>query len=90
METLTIPVPTNFLEAVNMDKSTMIEVMCSEFACKLFRKGVLSLEQGAEFCGMTIYEFLDILSAAGIPVMNYSSKELEEEVAGYLKHDNRL
>jgi predicted HTH domain antitoxin len=68
----------------------MIEAMRNEFACKLFREGSLSLEQGAEFCGITIYEFLDILSIAGIPVINYSPKELEEEVAGYLKHDNRL
>jgi predicted HTH domain antitoxin len=90
METLTIPVPENFLKSVNMDRSTMIETMRNEFACKLFREGALSLEQGAEFCGITIYEFLDILSAAGIPVINYSPKELEEEVAGYLKHDNRL
>jgi predicted HTH domain antitoxin len=90
METLTIPVPENFLEAVNMDKGAMIEAIRSEFACKLFREGVLSLEQGAEFCGITIYAFLDIVSAAGIPVVNYSPKELEEEVAGYLKHDNRL
>ncbi|MFP3090156.1 UPF0175 family protein [Treponema sp. TIM-1] len=73
-----------------MDKSTVIEIMRGEFACKLFREGALSLEQGAEFCGITIYEFLDMLSAAGIPVINYSPKELEEEVAGYLKHDNRL
>jgi predicted HTH domain antitoxin len=90
METLAIPVPENFLETVHMDKSTIIEAMRSEFACKLFREGVLSLEQGAEFCGITIYDFLDIVSAAGIPVINYSPRELEEEVAGYLKYDHRL
>jgi predicted HTH domain antitoxin len=89
METLAIPIPENFLEAVQMDKNTMIEAMRSEFAGKLFREGALSLEQGAEFCGITIYEFLDVLSAAGIPVINYAPKELEEEIAGYLKHDNR-
>jgi predicted HTH domain antitoxin len=90
METLVIPVPENFLKTVNMDKSAMIEAMRGEFACKLFREGALSLEQGAEFCGITIYDFLDLISAAGIPVINYSPQELEEEVAGYLKHDNRL
>jgi predicted HTH domain antitoxin len=68
----------------------MIKAMHSEFACKLFREGALSLEQGAEFCGITIYDFLDILSAAGIPISNYSPKELEEEAADYLKYDNRL
>jgi predicted HTH domain antitoxin len=90
METLTIPVPENFLKTVKMDKGSMIEAMCSEFACKLFREGILSLEQGAEFCGINIYEFLDRLSTSGISLINYSPKELEEEVAAYLKHDNRL
>jgi predicted HTH domain antitoxin len=72
MEMFAIPAPENFLKTINMDKSAMIEAMCGEFACKLFREGALSFEQGAEFCGTTIYGFLDMVSTAGIPVINYS------------------
>jgi predicted HTH domain antitoxin len=85
METLTIPVPEYLFEAADMDKNTMISLMRSDLACKLFQEGKISLAQGAEFCGINIYEFLDVLAAADIPVINYSPKELKEEVAGLLK-----
>ncbi|MDR3122525.1 MAG: UPF0175 family protein [Treponema sp.] len=51
----------------------------------MFREGKISLEQGAEFCGMNIYEFLDILAAAGIPAITYPAEELEEESTSLLK-----
>jgi predicted HTH domain antitoxin len=85
METLTIPVPEYLIEAAAMDKNTMIGLMRSDLACRLFQEGKFSLAQGAEFCGMNIYEFLDVLAAAGIPVINYSPEELKEEVALLLK-----
>ncbi|MDR1024668.1 MAG: UPF0175 family protein [Treponema sp.] len=44
-----------------------------------------SFEQGAELCSMNIYEFLNILAAAGIPAINYPAEELEEEISGLSK-----
>jgi predicted HTH domain antitoxin len=85
METLAIPIPENILEAANMDKNAMITIIRYDLALRLFREGKISLEQGAELCGMNIYEFLDILAAAGIPVINYPAKELEEEISGLAK-----
>lgn len=85
METLTIPIPENLLEAADMDKNAMIELIRHDLAGRLFREGKISLQQGAEFCDMNIYEFLDILAAAGIPVINYPAEELEEELASFLK-----
>jgi predicted HTH domain antitoxin len=41
----------------------------------------LSLEQSADFCGVTIYQFLSILSEAGVPVIDYDPDELEQEIA---------
>jgi predicted HTH domain antitoxin len=84
METLAIPIPEYLLEAANMDKNAMIEIIHDDLALRLFREGKISLEQGAELCGMNIYEFLDILAGAGIPVINYPAEELEEEISGLL------
>jgi hypothetical protein len=44
-----------------------------------------TIVQGAEFCGINIDEFLDMLAAADIPVIHYSPKELRDEAAGLLK-----
>jgi predicted HTH domain antitoxin len=85
METLAIPIPENILEAANMDRNAMITIIRYDLALRLFREGKISLEQGAELCAMNIYEFLDILAAAGIPAINYPAEELEEEVSGLLK-----
>jgi predicted HTH domain antitoxin len=85
METLAIPIPENFLEAANMDKNAMIEIIRCDLALRLFRERKISLEQGAELCDMNIYEFLDILAAAEIPVINYPAEELEEEISGLLQ-----
>jgi predicted HTH domain antitoxin len=84
METLAILIPENLLEATNMDKNAMIKIIRYDLALRLFREGKISLEQGAELCGMNIYEFLDILAVAGIPVINYPAEELEEEISGLL------
>jgi predicted HTH domain antitoxin len=85
METLAVPVPKKLLEAANMDKSAIIAIIRGDLAGRLFREGKISLEQGAESCGMNIYDFLDTLAAVGIPVINYPAEELKEELAGLLK-----
>jgi predicted HTH domain antitoxin len=83
MDTLTIPVPEAVLAAASMNTVELSTAMRSEFAVKLFREGKLSLEQCAEFCGMTIYGFLDELSRTGTPVIDYDPAELEKEIAGF-------
>jgi predicted HTH domain antitoxin len=85
MEMLAIPIPEDLLKSANMDKNAMIEIIRYDLAGRLFREGKISLEQGAELCGMNIYEFLDILAVAGIPVINYPAEELEEEIASLLQ-----
>jgi predicted HTH domain antitoxin len=90
MQTVTIPISETILAAVNMDKNEIAQGMCSEFAVKLFRDGKLSLEQSADFCKMNIYDFLSILSKAGVSVINYDPDELEQEVAGFQCHDSSL
>jgi predicted HTH domain antitoxin len=52
------------------------------FAIKLFREGRFSLEQCAEFCGVNMYDFLSLLSRAGVPVIDCEPEEFEKEAGG--------
>jgi predicted HTH domain antitoxin len=79
----TISIPDTLLTAADIDKDGIVQAMGSEFAVKLFREGRLSLEQAADFCKMNIYDFLSVLSRAGVPVIDYDPEELEKEIAGF-------
>jgi len=54
--------------------------MRKEFVLKLFQDGKLTLAQGADFCGMNIYDFISTVSQAGIPIINYSIEDVDKEV----------
>jgi predicted HTH domain antitoxin len=81
MQTLIIPIPETILSAANMDKDEIAEGMRREYAMKLFRQGKLTLAQSAELCGLDIYDFMFVLSQAGIPVIDYDPQELEKELS---------
>jgi predicted HTH domain antitoxin len=81
MQTVTIPVSEALLAAANMDKEEMAIDMSREYAMKMFHQGKLTLVQSAELCGLDIYDFLSVLSQAGIPVIDYNPDELEKELS---------
>jgi predicted HTH domain antitoxin len=81
MQTVTIPVSETILNAANMDTEEMAAAMSREYAMKLFRQGKLTLVQSAELCGLNIYDFMSVLSQAGIPVIDYDPRELEKELS---------
>jgi predicted HTH domain antitoxin len=83
MQNVTIPVSDAILTAANMDKTEIAETMRRECAIKLFQKRKLTLVQSAELCGMNIYDFLTVLSQAGVPVIDYDPQDLEKEVASF-------
>jgi predicted HTH domain antitoxin len=81
MSTLTIPISDALLTAANMDKDELAEDMRREYAIKLFRQSKLTLVQSAELCGSGLYDFMSVLSQAGIPVIDYDPQELEKELS---------
>jgi predicted HTH domain antitoxin len=83
MQNVTIPVSDAILTAANMDKNEIAETMRRECAIKLFQKRKLTLVQSAELCGMNIYDFLTVLSQAGVPVIDYDPQDLEKEIASF-------
>ena len=83
MQIMTIPVSEDILSAVQMSKDEMAAVMIRDYAVKLFAEGRLTITQSARLCGMDIFDFLDALAKAGIPVADSESQDLEKELAGF-------
>jgi predicted HTH domain antitoxin len=64
-----------------MDAGEAAFSMRKEFALKNFRDGKLTLAQSAAFCDMNIYDFISTASQAGIPIIDYSIEEVDQELA---------
>jgi predicted HTH domain antitoxin len=87
MAHVTIPVSDNILNSLNMQIEEIAQSMREEFALKSFRDGKLTLVQAATFCGMNLYDFIAIVSQAGISIIDYPIEEVDRELA--MLHDNR-
>jgi len=56
-------------------------------AAGLFKNGQITSARAAKLAGMTLPQFLDYLSAQGIPVVDYAPEELDQELAAFDVHD---
>jgi predicted HTH domain antitoxin len=81
MQIMTIPVSEDILSAVRMSKDEMAAFMLRDSAIKLFAEGRLTIIQSARLCGMDIFDFLDALAEAGIPVADSEAEDLDKELA---------
>jgi len=50
-------------------------------AIYLYLRKKISLGKAAELAEMSKWEFIELLSKLGIPVINYSPKELKDEIS---------
>jgi len=56
-------------------------------AAELFKNGQITSARAAKLAGMTLPQFLDYLSAQGIPVVDYTPEELDQELTAFDVHD---
>lgn len=49
------------------------------FAIEFFKRKILSIGKAAKLAGLSRWDFLDLLGKRGIPIVDYSQEELEEE-----------
>ena len=80
---LTISLPESICLSMNMDVDELMTEMRKEYGLKLYQTGKLTLSQAASFCALNIYEFVSLLTLSSIPVVNYSTDELESEFQYY-------
>ena len=81
MTQVIIPVSNSILTSLNMEAEEIGLSMRKEFAIKSFRDGKLTIAQGANFCGMNIYDFISSISQEGIPIIDYSIEDVDYELA---------
>jgi len=86
MVQVTIPVSDSILTSLNMEAVEVAFSMRKEFAMKSFKDGKLTLAQGADFCGMNLYDFISTVSRAGIPIIDYSIEDVDRELAQLNAH----
>lgn len=52
----------------------------TNLAMKLFKDGIVTLEKAAKIAGLNVEVFIEKLGQLGIPAVNYSKTELDQEL----------
>jgi predicted HTH domain antitoxin len=81
MATIAIPISEILLASLNQSVNEVAETMKRQYALKMFREAKLTLNQGAEFCGLNMYEFMALLDETGIPIIDYDDDDFDREMA---------
>jgi len=82
---LAMSFPVSVCLSMNMEAEELMREMRKEYGLKLYNSGKLTLRQAADICGANLYEFVSMLTLSGIPVVNYSADDLENEFQYLLK-----
>lgn len=67
--------------AVPMDEHLLKEGVAVALAVRLFADHVVGLGKAAKLAGMCLQDFIAVLGARGVPVVDYSPEELDDELA---------
>lgn len=69
--------------AVPVDEQLIKLGLPSALAIRLYEQEVVSLGKAAQIAAVSVGEFIDYVGARRIPVVRYSPRELEEELAAF-------
>jgi predicted HTH domain antitoxin len=81
---ITIDVPEQF--GIEQTKAEIANTLKRYAALALFQAGKLSAGAAAELADMDRYTFMAECKKQGIPTINYSAKDLQEELAEFGKN----
>jgi prevent-host-death family protein len=66
--------------AVPFDEHLLEHGLAVALACRLFADGVMSLGKAAKLAGLPMEAFMERLGAMGIPAVDYSPDEIDQDV----------
>ncbi|HEX4044728.1 MAG TPA: UPF0175 family protein [Gammaproteobacteria bacterium] len=69
--------------AVPFNEELLVLGLRPAIAVKLYQEEALSLGKAAKLAGLSIEEFIERLGTLGIPVANYSPKDLAKELKDF-------
>ena len=79
MQTMTIDIPSEVMEAAKLPPGEQEEEFRKELAIALYRRGILSLGKARIIAQMTRWEFEELLGARRTP-RHYSESDLEDDI----------
>lgn len=85
MLSINIDVPDSLLLKWDGSKETIRREMQKLLAIKLFEGGYLTSGQAAEMYGIHRLDFIEKISKMGIPVVNWDTGEIQEELENALR-----
>lgn len=85
MLTINIDLPDSLLFRWDGSKETMKEEIQKMLAVHLFEAGIVTTGQAAEMCRMNRVDFMFELSSKGIPIVDWTEKEIQSELENALK-----
>jgi predicted HTH domain antitoxin len=81
-ETLEVSLPAELVETAQLELPNLPRETARLLALELFRQEKVSLARAAELCATPVGVFMDFAADHGVPPINYSPEELEQEVRG--------
>jgi predicted HTH domain antitoxin len=79
MENTRVDLPSALLKAANLEQGNLSQETARLLALELFREERVSLERAAELCQTPLATFMDFAAKHGVPLLRYTSEELEAE-----------
>lgn len=73
------------LQARGLFKEDLVERSRQLMAIRFYQERVLSLGKAARLAGMGHWDFIELLSANHVPVIDYSEEEMAAEIAAVEK-----
>lgn len=68
------------MKMIGLEGRKLASEMRKATAIDLFRRGLLSIGQGADLAEVSLAEFMDMLSDRGVPATEYSEEEAEKDL----------
>jgi predicted HTH domain antitoxin len=79
VKTVNIELPAELVKAANLEPANLSEEAARLFALELYREGKVSLGRAAELCKTPLAGFMDFAARHGVPPLQYSAEDLDEE-----------
>ncbi len=79
MNTVDVKLPSDLLEAANLETKDISQETARLLALELYREDKISLGRAAELCRTPLALFMDFVAKHGVPPLRYSFEELDEE-----------
>ena len=79
MKTVDVKLPSDLVEAANLENTDISQEIARLLALELYREDKVSLGRAAELCRTPLAAFMDFVARYGVPPLRYSFEELQEE-----------